>query len=563
MRTRAGRDEITLPSYDDGFVGGAIELIGGPPGRHAALGRTWWLPVRIVLGAVLLTLFVGWAYKAPCHAPGADWGESQFQYRHLCYTDIYPLYGVEGFATDSGFVPYRDVQPGSELEADGPHYLEYPVGIGGVMWLSAEITELLPEGQRKAAFFNITALLLGLAGLGAAWGLVQLAGRRPWDAALFALAPALALHAFTNWDLAALVLGVLGLVAWQQRRPGWAGVLLGLGVATKMFPAFLLVALVLLALRSTRAGVLAVVKAGAVAVAVVAAVNLPVLLAWRDGWGEFLRLNRERPADWDSLWFQLARFPHELPVFDQLKAVAVDTPTLNRATAVLFALCVVLIAWLVATAPRRARVAQIAFLVTLAFLLVNKVWSPQFTLWLLPLAVLARPRWGWFLVWQVLEVALWTTRLMHFYDNSHPGEGVPLGGFFTVVLARDVVLLVIAALVVRDIRRPSRDPVRRDHDGDDPAAGALGAERDEPAAPLFWRIALPTVAFALLGWFVGTLVAVESESGGHSPIVLALLAGGLALLVAWVARPQADEPGDSGWTPPHDPEPAGRTGPLA
>ncbi|MDQ1714530.1 MAG: hypothetical protein QOC60_475, partial [Frankiaceae bacterium] len=36
------RDGVTLPSLDDGFVGGAANLIGGPPGKFAALGRSWW-----------------------------------------------------------------------------------------------------------------------------------------------------------------------------------------------------------------------------------------------------------------------------------------------------------------------------------------------------------------------------------------------------------------------------------------------------------------------------------------------------------------------------------------
>ena len=39
-----------------------------------------------------------------------------------------------------------------------------------------------------------------------------------------------------------------------------------------------------------------------------------------------------------------------------------------------------------------------------AFLLVNKVYSPQYVLWLLPLAVLARPRWRDLLIWQAGEL---------------------------------------------------------------------------------------------------------------------------------------------------------------
>ena len=55
-------------------------------------------------------------------------------------------------------------------------------------------------------------------------------------------------------------------------------------------------------------------------------------------------------------------------------------------------------------APPTPRLAQLGFLVVAGFLLVNKVYSPQYVLWLLPLAVLARPRWRDQLVWQAGEV---------------------------------------------------------------------------------------------------------------------------------------------------------------
>ena len=44
------------------------------------------------------------------------------------------------------------------------------------------------------------------------------------------------------------------------------------------------------------------------------------------------------------------------------------------------------------------------FLTVAAFAVTNKVYSPQFVVWLIPLAVLARPRWRDFLWWQAAEV---------------------------------------------------------------------------------------------------------------------------------------------------------------
>ena len=66
---------------------------------------------------------------------------------------------------------------------------------------------------------------------------------------------------------------------------------------------------------------------------------------------------------------------------------------LNTVVAVaLISLCGV-ITLIALSAPRRPRFAQLALLTVAAFRPTNKVWSPQYSLWLIPLAVLAVPRW--------------------------------------------------------------------------------------------------------------------------------------------------------------------------
>ncbi|NEE19225.1 hypothetical protein G3M58_73760, partial [Streptomyces sp. SID7499] len=71
----------------------------------------------------------------------------------------------------------------------------------------------------------------------------------------------------------------------------------------------------------------------------------------------------------------------------------IDVETVNTASVVLMAVFCAGIAGLALSAARRPRFAQLAFLVVAAFILTNKVYSPQYVLWLIPLAVLARPRW--------------------------------------------------------------------------------------------------------------------------------------------------------------------------
>src|SRR5674536_306620 len=81
---------------------------------------------------------------------------------------------------------------------------------------------------------------MAVAALALVWSTALLAGRRRWDAAMLALAPALVVHAMTNWDLAAAALAGLAMLAWARRRPVLAGVLLGLATATKLYPALFL-----------------------------------------------------------------------------------------------------------------------------------------------------------------------------------------------------------------------------------------------------------------------------------------------------------------------------------
>ena len=59
---------------------------------------------------------------------------------------------------------------------------------------------------------------------------------------------------------------------------------------------------------------------------------------------------------------------------------------LNAVVAALTALVCAGVAALGFRAPRPPRLASLAFLLVAGFLLVNKVWSPQYSLWLVPLA---------------------------------------------------------------------------------------------------------------------------------------------------------------------------------
>ena len=92
-----------------------------------------------------------------------------------------------------------------------------------------------------------------------------------------------------------------------------------------------------------------------------------------------------------------------------------ESPALLNATvALLLVLAMLALGWLGLSAPRRPRLAQLLFLTVAVFLLLTKTWNPQFSLWLLPLAVLALPRWRPLLIWQLAEAALWFLLMLTF-----------------------------------------------------------------------------------------------------------------------------------------------------
>jgi len=504
LRSADGRD---LPSRNDVLAAALSTAVGGPVGRHALVGRTRVLtPLRVMFMIALVFLAVGWSTKSPClqtvgSGPPdqrvANW-DNERAYYELCYSDTVPLYGAE--LLSQGKFPYKS----SWLELDaagkprtqfdgGPavRYMEYPVLTGVYQYVAMSLAKtytalakasklpVLSGVAEVVMFFNIAAFGLALAWLATVWATAMLAGRRIWDAALVAASPILIFQIFTNFDALATALATGGLLAWARRRPGLAGILIGLGVGAKLYPALLLLPLLVLGVRTGRLG--DAVRTSAIAAVTWAAINLPVAVLYPRGWSEFFRLNSRRTQDMDSLFNVIKSFTG-WPGLDPHLGFWQPPLVLNTVVAVAFVLCCAAISYIALTAPRRPRVAQLAFLVVAAFLLVNKVWSPQFSLWLVPLAVLALPHRRVLLAWMTVDALVWIPRMMFLYGEQN--KGLPEQWFTATVLVRDLAVVVLIALVIRQIYCPAEDLVRWDGRIDDPAGGVF--DRAPDAFPPWW-----------------------------------------------------------------------------
>ncbi|MFC5145347.1 glycosyltransferase family 87 protein [Streptomyces aureoversilis] len=468
MRSARDDERQVRPTDEDEVAAAGSELIGGPAGKRAVPGGGWWTPVRVIVLVAIGMFALGMVQKLPCYEYGWFFGATT-QYTHACYSDIPHLYSGRGF--DAGLIPYFDRIP--QAVSGGMDYLEYPVLTGLFMQIAAWLT---PGGgtiqHREQINWLVNAGMLMACTAVIALCSARTHRRRPWDALLIALAPAFALTATVNWDLFAVALTAAAMLMWSRGRAVPAGALIGLAAAAKLYPLLLLGPLFVLCLRAGRMKAFAVTTASAVAAWLV--VNLPVMLEHdaagfhiREGWAKFYTFSQERPIDFGSIWLLISQRTGN-PLDDA-----------NTYVSLLMILgCLALVA-LGLYAPRRPRFAQLAFLVVALFVLTNKVYSPQYVLWLIPLAVLARPKWRDFLIWQACEVlyflGIWS--YLAYTGSGDKHQGLPTEGYQLAIALHLLGTLYLCAVVVRDVLMPERDVVRRDG-SDDPSGGILDGAPD-------------------------------------------------------------------------------------
>jgi uncharacterized membrane protein len=357
-----------------------------------------------VLGTLVTTLGLGAIQKAPCAL-----GPKSFALDSplFCASDVPYLYTVRSLNQDRA--PYLETP------------IEYPVVTGITMWLVAR------PATSPEEFFVYTAILLATAAFGIAFFLFRLVGRR---ALYFTLAPTLLLYAFVNWDLLAVLCATAATYAFLKRRDGWAGILIGVGAAAKLYPALLLVPFVLERLHERRRqdGLLLVASSAASWVAL----NLPFMLLARTNWWLFFRFNSVRPPDLDSFWFVgCQRLTGNVECSAYTRAA-------NIGSIVLLILSATVIWRLKRNLDPNFQRWTFAFPLLVLFLLTSKVYSPQYGLWLLPWFALVLPNPVVFAAFEAADIAVFVSRFSHL---GWLGGGLPIGVFECALVLRGAILV--------------------------------------------------------------------------------------------------------------------------
>ena len=475
---------LDRPSRTDGVVRAASEVLGGPAGRRLATGRVRFGPGGGLLWitamlSLLAAVTMGLAVTGKQHCRGDGWNTPD-QFWHACYSDIPVLYGSAGLG--------RKDAP-DLVAAVGTGGLGQPPLASAAMWVVSRLTGGGEGAGPARVYFDVSALLLAAALAVAVAAVAVAAGRRPWDAAHVALAPVVITGGLISYDLLAVAFLAVALLAWTRRRPVLGGVLLGAAMATRPLTSVVLLAVLVLAVRTGRARPFAAFALPAVAVWF--GVRLVLMPGTSGQLGEALRAWRGSGPGYGSVWLIPNLIgqsqPDKLRIWSAIQpfwyrggGLSATTTTMCAVVGlVLVALATVFIGLAVADRPRLAHLALFA---VGGSMLVTKSVPVQAGLVLLPLIALAGLRWRDQLGWATTEVVYFVGVWLYIAASSDPNKGLPATFYLIMLLARVCGVGWLMAASVRAMRDPLLDPVRVPPDGapgtDDPQGGEFEGSSD-------------------------------------------------------------------------------------
>jgi len=335
-------------------------------------------------------------------------------YTHACYSDLPALFGARDLINHVW--PY----------ASASNSVEYPPITGLVMWASA-----LPTHSDKI-YFLINVGLIALLFVGT---VLLVAKMKPELWYLLPVAPAVIGSLYINWDLWAVASAVLAIYYFDRRLYDYSALALGLSIATKFFPIVLLAPIALIFYR--RGQLKDAIRYLIVTAGTWLLINAPFIIFNQTGWWRFFKMNGERGVDFGSLWYALNLF-------------GISTSNLNTLSILLFLIGIAAYAVYFFGLGQLPTLASTSFIVVAIFTISSKVYSPQYVLWLTPLAILAmrdkkdRPA---FWIWQgaelIYHLAIW--EYLASYSGSH--FGLPAKAYAAATLIRIGATIFFAARV--------------------------------------------------------------------------------------------------------------------
>jgi uncharacterized membrane protein len=349
------------------------------------------------------------------HCEGINWA-TPGQYIHACYSDLPSLFGERGMADNTW--PY----------ASDTNAVEYPVLTGLVMYATSFVA------HSPISYFNFNALLLAFLFIFTIFIVRKI---QPEFTYLVPVAPAMIASLYINWDLLAIATMMMAIYWFDRKAYLYSSIALAVSISTKFLPIFLLLPIIFILWRSNQ--IREMVKYAATTFGVWLAINLPFALTTPTGWWRFYKLNLSREADWGSLWL----------AFNQL---GLGLANLNYLAVLLLLIGLTAFVIFLFEVKNTPTLASVAFIVLAIVMVASKVYSPQYVLWLTPLAVIAlthKKDLHAFWIWQIAEtmyhVAIW----QHLALFTGAAFGLQQGGYATITLIRIAATIYLAWTLIK------------------------------------------------------------------------------------------------------------------
>lgn len=367
----------------------------------------------LVLLAIIASLF---SFMKFSHCEKSVWAGPD-QYIHACYSDLPALFSERAFG--KGEWPY----------SGGDQAVEYPALQGVLMWATAKTS---PDGP--VSYFNFSAILLALLFITSSLIMQRM---RPDLSTIYILAPTGIASLFINWDLWAIVTMLLAIYWFDKGRERESALMLGVSIATKFFPIVLLLPIAIIYLR--RGAIKKFITFAVISLGTFIAINIPFALTTREGWWRFFDLNLHRQADWGSLWYALSVFGFNLT-------------HINYLSILLLAIGVAVTAIFMLQVRTPLSLAQSSLFIFIVLMSVSKVYSPQYVLWLTPLALLAlvdKRDLSWFWGWQIAEIIYHVAIWQHLALLTGAHFGLPVKTYALITLVRIAASIALAIALAR------------------------------------------------------------------------------------------------------------------
>ena len=368
---------------------------------------------RALLALALLAALL--SFTKFSHCEGINWA-TPGQYIHACYSDLPSLFGERGMADNTW--PY----------ASDTNSVEYPVLTGLVMYATSFVA------HSPISYFNFNALLLALLFIFVIFIVRKI---QPEFTYLVPVAPAMIASLYINWDLWAIATMMLAIYWFDRKAYLYSSIALAVSISTKFLPVFLLLPIIFILWRSNQ--IREMFKYAATTFGMWLAINLPFALTTPTGWWRFYKLNLSREADWGSLWLAFSQLGLGLA---NLNYLAVLLLLIGLTSFVIFLFEV----------KNTPTLASVAFIVLAIVMVASKVYSPQYVLWLTPLAVIAltnKKDLHAFWIWQIAEtmyhVAIW----QHLALFTGAAFGLQEGGYATITLIRIAATIYLAWTLIK------------------------------------------------------------------------------------------------------------------